>query len=358
MPTILITGSAGFIGTNTVVHFAERGWRVVALDNLSRPGVDENLRWAQQRQQFQFLAIDIRDREAMDRVVTTSRPDVVLHLAGQVAVTLSVADPRADFESNAIGSLNLLEAVRRFRPQAFVIYASTNKVYGDLIDVGVVERNGRYELQDLPQGVSEGQPLRFHSPYGCSKGTADQYVLDYHKSFGLRTVSMRQSCIYGPRQFGAVDQGWLAWFLIAAETGRPITIYGDGKQTRDILHVDDLVAAYDAAIENSAAAAGQAFNVGGGPSNALSLRELVTILEAARGSPLPISWADWRIGDQRVFVSDIRKAARVLGWSPRIPMTDGIEQLSSWVRENRSLFPNVGDSHSSPHSSPGGAPQG
>jgi CDP-paratose 2-epimerase len=339
MATILITGGAGFIGSNAVVHFAAHGWKVVALDNLSRPGVEENLRWARERQGFEFLASDVRDREGVDRIVTAARPDVVLHLAGQVAVTLSVADPRADFESNAIGSLNLLEAVRRFSPKALFVYASTNKVYGDLIDVGVAERNGRYELRDLPHGVSEGQPLRFHSPYGCSKGTADQYVLDYHKSFGLRTVSMRQSCIYGPRQFGAVDQGWLAWFLIAAETGQAITIYGDGKQTRDILHVDDLIAAYEGAIGHADVAAGRAFNIGGGPSNALSLRELVAILETVRGAPLPVSWADWRIGDQRVFVSDIREAARVLRWSPQIAMSEGIQRLRQWVRDNRSLFP-------------------
>jgi len=337
MPTILITGGAGFIGTNAVVRFAERGWNVVAVDNLSRPGVGENLRWAKEKRTFQFFETDIRDQEAIARIVATARADVVLHLAGQVAVTLSVADPRADFESNAVGSLNLLEAVRHHCPDAFFLYASTNKVYGDLTDVGVVEKNGRYELENLQYGVNEAHPLRFHSPYGCSKGTADQYVLDYHKSFGLRTVSMRQSCIYGPHQFGAVDQGWLAWFVIATETGRAITIYGDGKQTRDVLHVDDLIAAYEAAIERRDAAAGQSFNIGGGPSNALSLLELVRILESGRGS-LPISWADWRIGDQRVFVSDIRKAERVLGWSPRIGVSDGILQLRAWVRENRSLF--------------------
>jgi CDP-paratose 2-epimerase len=347
MRTILITGSAGFIGTNAVVHFGRRGWRVVAMDNLSRPGVRQNLEWASQQCSFEFHASDVRDIAAVDRIVSASSPDVVLHLAGQVAVTVSIRDPRADFESNAIGSLNLLEAVRRFCPEALFIYASTNKVYGDLIELGVTERNGRYDLRDLPSGVSEDQPLRFHSPYGCSKGTADQYVLDYHKSFGLRTVSMRQSCIYGPRQFGVVDQGWLAWFLIAAETGRPITIYGDGKQTRDVLHADDLMAAYEAAIEHSEASAGQAFNVGGGPANALSLRDLVAILDAGQVTPLAISWADWRVGDQRVFVSDIRKADRILGWTPQVPMREGIERLRAWVRENRRLFAGRDGLHSS-----------
>jgi CDP-paratose 2-epimerase len=338
MSTILVTGSAGFIGTNAVVRFARAGWDVVGIDNLSRRGVADNLRWAQQQRPFRFCAADVRDRDTVGRIVTESHPDVVLHLAGQVAVTVSVANPREDFESNAYGSLNVLEAVRQHAPRALFIYASTNKVYGDLTDLGVVERDGRYAFRDLPHGVSEAHPLRFHSPYGCSKGTADQYVLDYHKSFGLRTVSMRQSCIYGPRQFGAEDQGWLAWFVIAAETGRPITVFGDGKQARDVLHVDDLIGAYEAAIERPDAAVGQAFNVGGGPANALSLRELISILEAERGGPLPVSWGDWRVGDQRVFVSDVRKAASVLGWSPRIPVAEGIGLLRSWVRENRSLF--------------------
>jgi CDP-paratose 2-epimerase len=338
MPTILITGSAGFIGSNAVIHFGERGWNVIAIDNLSRPGVEQNLAWARTKQAFRFIHSDVRDAAKMAGIVAEARPDVVLHLAGQVAVTLSVADPRADFESNAIGSLNLLEAVRLECPKAFFIYASTNKVYGDLNDIGMVERNGRYELKELEHGVDENRPLRFHSPYGCSKGTADQYVLDYHKSFGLRTVAMRQSCIYGPRQFGASDQGWLAWFVIAAETGRAITIYGDGKQVRDVLHVDDLMAAYQGAIDHADVAAGQAFNLGGGQANSLSLRELISILEKARGAALPISWADWRIGDQRVFVSDIRKASRVLGWAPKIGVSQGVLQLRSWVGENRSLF--------------------
>jgi CDP-paratose 2-epimerase len=342
MRSILVTGSAGFIGTNAVVHFARRGWTVRGLDNLSRPGAGLNLAWAQGQAGFRFDQADVRDREAVERVVNDCRPDVVLHLAGQVAVTASVADPREDFESNATGSMNLLEAVRRSCPRALLIYASTNKVYGDLAEFGVTEKGGRYCLRDLPSGVSEVHPLRFHSPYGCSKGTADQYVLDYHKTFGLSTVSMRQSCIYGPRQFGVEDQGWLAWFIIAAETGRPITIYGDGKQTRDVLYVEDLLGAYEAAIESREAAVGQAFNVGGGPDNALSLRELVAMLEVGRPAPLQVSWADWRIRDQRVFVSDISKATDALGWCPRVSVQEGVSRLRQWVRENRESFLRTG----------------
>jgi CDP-paratose 2-epimerase len=249
-----------------------------------------------------------------------------------------VVDPREDFEINALGTFNVLEAIRQHSPRSFFINASTNKVYGRMEEVGVVERNGRYEYRDLPAGVSERQLLDFHSPYGCSKGVADQYTIDYARIYGLKTVTFRQSCIYGERQFGIEDQGWVAWFSIAAVLGKPITLYGDGKQIRDVLQVTDLVRAYEAAIDKAKSVSGQAFNIGGGPGNTMSLLELIAYLESELGQTLALRWSDWRPGDQPVFVCNLDKAERLLGWKPRITVTEGVRQLIAWVRENRALF--------------------
>jgi len=339
---LLITGGAGFIGVNSARYFAERGWHVTVLDNLSRRGTEENLRWLQDQPaiaaQLDFIRCDIRDRAALEAAVAAARPAALLHLAAQVAVTTSVSDPREDFEINALGTFNVLEAVRRHSPATFVINASTNKVYGKLEEIGITERNGRYEYRDLPGGVSERQQLDFHSPYGCSKGTADQYSLDYARIYGLDTVTFRQSCIYGTRQFGIEDQGWVAWFTIAAVLGKPITIYGDGKQIRDVLHVADLARAYEAAITHRDQARGLAFNIGGGPANTLSLRELLAHLEQRLNIQIPLQWADWRPGDQPVFVCNLDKAQQRLGWQPAIRVPDGVGQLIDWVRDHRQLF--------------------
>ena len=336
--TILITGGAGFIGVNAARYFAEHGWSIAILDNLSRRGAEDNLRWLRERVALRFERADIRDPAAMDRVVGDLRPDVVLHLAAQVAVTTSVTDPREDFEINAFGTFNVLDAVRRLSPESFFINASTNKVYGKMEEVGVAERNGRYEYRDLPAGVDERQLLDFHSPYGCSKGTADQYAIDYSRIYGLKTVTFRQSCIYGTRQFGIEDQGWVAWFTIAAVLGKTITIYGDGKQIRDVLQVDDLARAYEAAYQRRGQASGQAFNIGGGSGNTMSLLELLGYLETELGIQIPLRWSDWRPGDQPVFVCNVAKAERLLGWRPQIGVKDGVRQLIHWVRENRGLF--------------------
>jgi CDP-paratose 2-epimerase len=265
--------------------------------------------------------------------------DAVLHFAAQVAVTSSVADPRYDFEVNALGTFNLLEAVRGSDQQPVVLFTSTNKVYGALEGLGVEEGETRYWLRDLPNGVSEETPLDFYSPYGCSKGTADQYVRDYHRIFGLRTVVFRNSCIYGRRQFGVEDQGWLAWFVIAAERGLPIRIYGDGKQVRDVLFVDDLVQAMLLAIGRSEITAGQVYNMGGGPDNCLAIwREFGPLLEARVGHLIQVGYDSWRPGDQKIYVSDIAKAGRQLGWNPVIAPEVGIRLLHEWVRENLDLF--------------------
>ena len=336
----LVTGGAGFIGSNYVHRLLERGEQVTVYDNLSRSGAKLNLAWLEEKfgkDAFRLVAGDVIDAAALTESARSA--DIIVHLAGQVAVTTSVTNPRHDFESNALGTFNALEAARLSgRTQAFV-YASTNKVYGGMDDVQVVEEATRWRYADLPLGCSETQPLDFHSPYGCSKGTGDQYVRDYARIYGLPTVVMRQSCIYGQRQFGIEDQGWLAWMIIAAVTGRPLTIYGDGKQVRDVLHVEDLLNAYDAAIENIDVAKGQVYNMGGGVRNVLAVwAEFGPLLEKLLGRSIPVSHADWRPGDQRVFYADFSKAKRELGWEPRIDLEEGIEKLFNWVRKNRDLF--------------------
>jgi CDP-paratose 2-epimerase len=336
---ILVTGGAGFIGCNAVAAWMRRGHELVVIDDLSRKNTDKNLDWLKTQGSFTFHREDIRHGAPLDAVFRAHRDaKAVVHLAGQVAVTTSVTDPRTDFEINALGTFNVLESVRRHCPEAAVVYASTNKVYGSLHHVEVEEVGGRYQLVGREHGVSEDEPLDFHSPYGCSKGAADQYVVDYARIYGLRSVALRQSCIYGRRQFGIEDQGWVAWFTIAAIQGRSITIYGDGKQVRDVLFVDDLCALYDACIEKIDSVKGQAFNVGGGPTNQLSLLELLDALTRRIGHPLEVSHAAIRPGDQPVFVADIRKAQEKLGWTPAVSSERGVSLLFDWVSESRALF--------------------
>ena len=336
----LITGGAGFIGSNYVNKLLSRGESVTILDNFSRGGAPRNLDWLEKtfgKDSFRLIRGDVRDASIVAEAARGS--DVIVHLAGQVAVTTSVVNPRDDFENNALGTFNVLEGARLSGKNPIVIYASTNKVYGGMEDVNVVERGERWEYESLPFGAPETQPLDFHSPYGCSKGTGDQYVRDYARIYGLPTVVYRQSCIYGPRQFGIEDQGWVAWFVIAAEMGRPITIYGDGKQIRDLLNVADLTRAYDLAVEKIDVAAGQVYNLGGGSANTLSIwTEFGPMLEELVGHPIQVARGDWRPGDQRVFVADVRKAERELGWKPQIGVEEGIRKLFEWVRENKNLF--------------------
>ena len=335
----IITGGAGFIGCNAASRYLQRGDHVIVVDNLSREGVDRNLAWLQGRGALEFAKLDIRHGDQLAQFFQKHRDaDRVLHLAAQVAVTTSVTSPREDFEINALGTFNVLEAMRQANMTAPLLYSSTNKVYGEMTDVGVFEQNGRYAYQTLPTGVTERRTLDFHSPYGCSKGAADQYVIDYHRIYGLRTIVFRQSCIYGYRQFGAEDQGWVAWFMIASQLGRPITIYGDGKQVRDILFVDDLLEAYDAAFAAGDRAVGKAYNIGGGPGNVLSLLELLSYIEKRRGRKLDYGFSDWRPGDQKVFVSDIHRAQAEIGWTPKTNCLQGLGLLYDWVANNLDLF--------------------
>ena len=335
----IITGGAGFIGSNAASRYLRRGSHVVVIDNLSREGVRKNLEWLRPQGSLELIQLDIRNGDELARVFREHRDaDQVLHLAGQVAVTTSVVEPREDFEVNALGTFNLLEGVRKAHITAPVLYSSTNKVYGEMTDIGTVEQNGRYAYSTLPFGVSERRNLDFHSPYGCSKGAADQYVIDYHRIYGLRTIVFRQSCIYGYRQFGAEDQGWVAWFMIASQLDRPLTIFGDGKQVRDILFIDDLLDAYDAAFAAGDRAVGRAYNIGGGPNNVLSLLELLAYIEKRRQRELPCGFSDWRPGDQKIFVSDIRQAQAELGWTPKIDCLRGLDYLYDWVAQNQTIF--------------------
>jgi CDP-paratose 2-epimerase len=340
MNRALITGGAGFIGCNLAGRLIGAGQAVTIYDNLARRGAQNNLDWLTRLHgagSLQFIQADVRDFERLKQAARGQ--DVICHLAGQVAVTTSVLDPRDDFENNALGTFNALEAARASGNNPVFIYASTNKVYGGMEDVAVIERATRYEYRDLPNGVSEHQPLDFHSPYGCSKGAGDQYVRDYARIYGLRTVVMRQSCIYGTRQFGIEDQGWIAWFIIAAVAGKPITIYGDGKQVRDILFITDLLDAYQAAIDRIDTAAGQVYNIGGGPENTLSVWvELGPMLENLLGRKVEVDRSDWRPGDQRICIMDTRQAQRELGWRPKVGVAEGVRRLYEWVVANRDVF--------------------
>ena len=336
--TWLVTGGAGFIGSNATLALARRGERVVVLDNLSRPSAPLNLRWLREElgaDGFVLVEADVRDSAAVEAAFVAHGPvDVVLHLAGQVAVTTSIVDPRDDYETNVLGSFNLLEATRRLAPEAAFLNVSTNKVYGQLEGHRLEEQELRYADLDTPAGVSETAPLDPHSPYGCSKAAADVYALDYARIYGLRTVSLRQSCIYGPRQFGVEDQGWVAWFALAARQGRPLTVYGNGKQVRDLLHVDDLVRLYLLAAERASELAGRAYNLGGGPANTLSLLELLQRLALWRGEEIEFAFAASRPGDQLVFVADTARAGADLGWSPQIGLDAGLDDLLRWIEES------------------------
>jgi len=337
---VFITGGAGFIGSNCVNHFLRAGHTLTVFDNFSRIGSQANMKWLHKRHGKQRLNIkrgDVRDYQTVTEAIPGA--DVVIHLASQVAVTRSVQDPREDFEINALGTFNVLEATRHYCPNATFLYASTNKVYGGMGDVRVLERESRYAYADYAYGIPESYPLNFHSPYGCSKGCGDQYTRDYARIYGLKTITFRQSCIYGRRQFGVEDQGWVAHFVIAALMNRPISIYGDGKQVRDLLHVSDLIRAYELGINQIDDISGGVFNIGGGPENTLSIwAEFQPLLESLAGKPIPISRGEWRPGDQQVFIADVRKANEKLGWRPSVSPAEGISDLYEWIASNRQLF--------------------
>ena len=339
---LLITGGCGFLGSNLAAHALAQGIELCLYDNLYRLGSTDNLAWLRGQGRFEFVHGDTRHAEELARVVRRFAPTMVFHVAGQVAMTTSIDNPRLDFEVNALGTFNLLEALRLHAPRAGVIYSSTNKVYGDLEQYRYETTPTRFRCVEHPEGFDERTPLDFQSPYGCSKGAADQYMRDYHRIFGLQTAVFRHSSMYGGRQFATGDQGWIGWFCqMAAETealarsGRtrePFRIAGTGRQVRDVLHADDMVRLYFGTAARIDAVAGQAFNVGGGIASSLSLLELFALLEGLIGRPLRHEVGPPRESDQRVFVADIRKIGAATGWAPQVGAADGVARMLDWVR--------------------------
>lgn len=334
---LLITGGCGFLGSNLALDALARGDELVLFDNLYRDGSRENLLWLQEQGIFTFEHGDTRNQNDITRLIQSFKPDAIFHLAGQVAMTTSIANPRMDFEVNVMGTHNLLEAVRQHAPDAIVVYSSTNKVYGDLEQYTYSETDTRYQCNEYPRGFNEQTQLDFHSPYGCSKGAADQYMLDYARIFGLKTVVFRHSSMYGGRQFATYDQGWIGWFCqkaIEASKGSvkaPFTISGSGKQVRDVLHADDMKRLYMAAVCNIDKARGHAFNVGGGIDNSLSLLELFALLEKISNTKLIYTQLPVRESDQRVFVADVAKAKNLLNWQPLVSAPEGVARMVEWV---------------------------
>lgn len=335
---ILITGGAGFIGINAARYFSKKGNKVTVFDNFSRKGSVSNIEWLKEENiKLDVIRGDVRSKSEVEKAVKNT--DAVIHLAGQVAVTSSVLNPREDFESNLLGTFNVLEAARKLKNKPTVIYSSTNKVYGGLEDLKIKKTKTRYKFVDLKNGVSEERGVDFHSPYGCSKGAADQYVRDYYRIYGLPTVVFRQSCIYGPRQFGIEDQGWLAWFMIALSQNKKITIYGNGKQVRDILYVDDLIDSYEKALVGIGKVKGEIFNIGGGMENAISIwYDFRPILENLFERNIEAKFKESRPGDQPIYISDIRKIKKMLKWTPNTSYKKGIPLLHKWISENPAIF--------------------
>ncbi|MGH9704758.1 MAG: GDP-mannose 4,6-dehydratase [Candidatus Acidiferrales bacterium] len=330
----LVTGGLGFIGCNLTDRLLREGHEVIVLDNASRHGTLNNLHWLEANHlgKFHWIQGDTRDTTAVEEAI--QGVEAVFHFAAQVAVTTSVQNPQDDFSTNAQGTLNVLEAARHQSRKPIFVYTSTNKVYGGMDHVHVEEGETRYAMPDFPKGIPESTPLDFHSPYGCSKGSADQYVHDFFRIYGLQTVVFRMSCIYGSRQFGNEDQGWVAHFVLTALQNGSLTIYGDGKQVRDLLYIDDLVDAFLMAVRKIDRTAGQVYNIGGGPSNAISVWTECSkhLAKAVRHMP-SVNFADWRPGDQKIYISDIRKAARDFGWQPKISIPEGLDRLASWAEE-------------------------
>jgi len=331
----LITGGAGFIGTNAAETLVRAGDRCVLADNFHRPGAKYNQEHLRERFGLRVDYLDVRFPDQVNAYWQAhGDADIVLHLAGQVSLVASIDHPRYDFDTNALGTFNVLEATRRFLPEAKLIYASTNKVYGDLRDLDVAEDATRYRLPDFPEGLGEDLPIHLHGGYSCSKGTADQYALDYHRVYGLSTVALRQSSIYGGRQYASEDQGWVSYFVQMGVERRKFRISGGGKQVRDLLHVSDLIECYRAIAKmpRESLAFGQAFNIGGGPRASLSLVELFVLLESEYGFPMTYTSGPPRTGDQKVFIADICKAAEYLGWRPSVAIDEGMEELVEWSK--------------------------
>lgn len=335
----LITGGCGFLGSNLAAEVINGGQELFVFDNLFRHGASENLNWLRKRGDFKFYHADIRSSNDVDCVVKEVKPDFIFHLAGQVAMTTSISNPRLDFEINALGSFNVLDAVRKYSPETAVIYSSTNKVYGDLEWTRYEETHTRFVTPEFPNGFPETIQLDFHSPYGTSKGAADQYMLDANRVFGIKTVVFRHSSMYGGRQFATYDQGWIGWFCqqaVATKKGtlkEPFTISGTGKQVRDVLHAEDMITLYMSASENIGSIAGQAFNIGGGMDNSLSILELFSLLEEELDVELNFLRTSPRENDQRLFVANIQKVEKYIQWKPKVSKDVGLRKMLDWINE-------------------------
>lgn len=332
----MITGGCGFLGSNIASQVLKQNDELLVYDNLSRIGGEENLDWLRSLGQFEFVQANTNDYATLSNVIKRYQPDVIYHLAGQVAMTTSISNPRLDFETNVLGSFNVLESVRQHSPQTVVVYSSTNKVYGDFEYLNYDETDSRYVCKEFPKGFDESVHLDFHSPYGCSKGSADQYMLDWARIFGLKTIVFRHSSMYGARQFGTYDQGWISWFCQKAvetkyDKDTTFTISGNGKQVRDVLHAEDMIKLYLSAPKHIDKARGQVFNIGGGYENSLSLLELFTFLEKELGVKLNYTQLPPRESDQKIFVADIKKASEIFDWKPKVTKEEGIRKMLQWV---------------------------
>ncbi|MFA4975335.1 MAG: GDP-mannose 4,6-dehydratase [Candidatus Paceibacterota bacterium] len=342
MNKILITGGCGFIGANVAEYYLNKHYQVLAVDNLSRVGSEQNLKWLRTlKGKFSFKKIDIRNGDSLAKVFKEFKPDLILHLAAQTTVTGSIINPKEDFEINALGTFNVLEAMRSGAPKASLIYSSTNKVMGELADIPIREEKSKYVFKNI-KGISEKQPLDFCSPYGCSKGCGDQYVLDYARIYKLNTIVFRQSCIYGSRQFGIEGQGWLAWFISSLVFNHPLTLYGNGKQVRDVLHIDDLVNAFDLAFKNIKKTRGKAYTIGGGLKSAVSILEFFEILKSISGKKFGYKLKPWRLADQKVYISDISSAKKDFNWVPCITPKQGIKTMYEWILQNKHFIAKSG----------------
>lgn len=329
----LITGGCGFVGSNLASKVLDLGEELIIFDNLTRIGSHSNLDLLRKKGEFKFFPYDIRNTNDVENVIIEIKPDVIFHLAGQVAMTTSILNPRLDFETNILGTYNLLEAVRKYSPYSVLLYSSTNKVYGDFAELDFEESKSRYFCEKFPNGINENYPLNFHSPYGCSKGAADQYILDYNRIYGLQSVVFRHSSMYGSNQKSTIDQGWIGWFISQAlkvkngDSKSTFTISGTGKQVRDVLNVSDVLNLYFCSVENISKICGQVFNIGGGVSNSLSLLELFDILEEQLDIQLKYERIAWRESDQKVFIADISKVKKILNWTPQIDSRKGIVNI-------------------------------
>jgi len=336
----LITGGCGFIGSNLAKKVLEQGQELFIMDNLFREGSNENLEWLKSFGKFKFYPYDIRNTNDVETLIKEVKPDVVFHLAGQVAMTTSINNPRLDFETNCIGTFNLLDAIKKYSPYSIIMYSSTNKVYGDFSELNFIETDKRYQCKEYPDGISESYPLNFHSPYGCSKGSADQYLLDFHRIYDLQTIVFRHSSMYGGNQNSTIDQGWVGWFIkkaIEIKLGlneSKFTISGNGKQVRDVLHVDDVADLYFDSVSHISTLKGNVFNIGGGISKSLSLLELFTILENQLNIKMSYTQLDWRESDQLVFVADTQKINSMIKWEAKINPEDGIKRFIKWINPN------------------------